>query len=140
MAKHLTEKKIRDICEMMDGWRGPLTWRALAEAVERLIGQRYTRQALNSHERIRLAYTLRKKVVTEQPTRSIGSSNETRAMQERITRLEIERARLTRENERLLGRIAVWAYNASLYGLNEERLNRPMPSTDRDRTKAKALK
>jgi hypothetical protein len=134
MAKHLSDRNIHDIIELLDGWREPLTWQALQDAVKGLTGQGYTRQALNSHERIRTAFAIRKNLMKDRPTTPTGSSEEMRAMQERIARLEGERARIAVENDRLLGQFATWAYNASIHGLNKEALNRPLPTTDRDRT------
>lgn len=140
MAKHLSDKNIQDIIALLDGWRDPLTWQALQDAVTVITGQAYTRQALHSHERIRIAFGIRKSLQKTNPSSPQGSSEEMRAMQERITRLEGERARLSAENESLLCQFAVWAYNASIHGMTKEALNRPLPSTDRDRTNPAALK
>jgi hypothetical protein len=140
MARHLSDKNIRDIVELLDGWREPLTWQALQDAVKGLTGQSYTRQALNSHERIRTAFAVRKGILKDKPSPPVGSTEEMRALQERIARLEGERGRLAAENERLLGQFAIWAYNSSIHGLSREALNRPLPSTDRDRTNVAALK
>lgn len=139
MARHLSDKNIRDIVELLDGWREPLTWQTLQDAVKGLTGQAYTRQALNSHERIRTAFAIRKNLLKDRPSPPTGSTEEMRALQERIARLEGERARLSVENERLLSQFMVWAYNASIHGLSKEVLNRPLPSTDRDRTNISAL-
>lgn len=140
MAKHLSDKNIQDIIALLDGWRDPLTWQALQDAVKVITGQAYTRQALHSHERIRTAFGIRKSLLKNKPSSPPGTSEEMRAMQERITRLEGERARLSAENERLLGQFATWAYNASIHGMTKETLNRPLPSTDRDRTNLAVLK
>jgi hypothetical protein len=139
MGRHLTDKNIRDIVELLDGWRELLTWQTLQDAVKGLTGQSYTRQALNSHERIRTAFAVRKGILKDRPSPPTGSTEEMRALQERIARLEGERARLSVENERLLGQFMVWAYNSSIQGLSKETLNKPLPQTDRDRSNVSAI-
>lgn len=140
MSRHLSDRNIKAICGMLDGWRGTLTWDSLVAGIEGLLGERYSRQALNSHDQIRLAFQVRKNILKVHPERPSRGSSENRAAQDRITRLEAENARLHAENDRLLGLFAIWAYNASLHGLDKDRLNRPMPSTNRDRTKISRLK
>jgi hypothetical protein len=139
MARHLSDGNIKAICEMLDGWRGPLTWETLVVGVEGLLGQRYTRQALNKHERIRNAYSVRKALAREEAGGPVRGSVEHQVYQERITRLEGELARLRAENGRLLEQFAVWTYNAAIHGLDIQDLNRPMPNTDRDRTRNLSL-
>jgi hypothetical protein len=55
-------------------------------------------------------------------------------------RAEGENAHLRAEKERLLGQLATWAYNASMHGLDKEKLNRTLPSVDRDQTRVVAPK
>jgi hypothetical protein len=142
VARHLSEKNIRDICSMLDGWKGPLTWNALLAGVKGLTGQMYSRQALDSHDEIKTAYAVRKGIlqnVKDAEAVAGGPAASGRPTEERMARLVAENARLRAENDRLLGMFAVWAYNAALHGLNKERLNQPMPSTDRGRTNVAGL-
>lgn len=67
MAKHLNDKNIKDIREMLDGWNGPLTWQSLIDGIKGLTGQTYTRQTLHSHEPIRLAYSVRRNIIKDRP-------------------------------------------------------------------------
>jgi hypothetical protein len=60
------------------------------------------------------------------------------AISDRITRLEAENAHLRLENDRLLHQFAVWSYNAALAKIGPDQLNRPLPKTNRDRTKPRA--
>ena len=46
-SKNLDDQLIRGIVEILDGWSEDLTWDGLVEAVDRRLGQRYTRQALH---------------------------------------------------------------------------------------------
>ena len=50
MAKHLTERDIEIIVNLIDSWEGKLGWEALCDAASPLIGGRPTRQTLSSHQ------------------------------------------------------------------------------------------
>ncbi len=141
MARHLTDADIAAICEMIDGWNPatPLTWENLVVSVDGLLGNRYTRQALNTHERIRTAYTVRRNLFKNQRGRVPKGSVESFAAQERIDRLKAENERLKAENVRLLGQFVRWVYNASIAGLDEHALNKPMPPVDRERTRQRVI-
>src|SRR2546429_9472494 len=111
-AKNLTDADIKQIVEILDGWSGKLTWELLIDAIELPMHNRYTRQALHKHERIRHAIDLQKKSLS-------GNDGEIRrvispALQvalERIARLEAANWRLQSENERLLEQFVRRAYN-----------------------------
>jgi hypothetical protein len=55
--KNLDDKVVATVVEVLDGWSGRLSWKALIEAIARRAGLSYTRQALHRHERIRLAFS-----------------------------------------------------------------------------------
>lgn len=136
MARRLSDGDIAITCEILDGWRGPLTWEGLVDAVEERFGHRYTRQALNLHVRISEAFRLRKKMLRDSPEPPpTDTPVGVRAMQERLTRLEAENARLKGENQRLLEQFVRWSYNASLRDLDDRFLNQPLPRVDRERTR-----
>lgn len=59
----ITEQFAADICELILEWRGPLTWGRVVEEVERVCGQRWTRQALHKHDRIQQAYQDKRKTL-----------------------------------------------------------------------------
>jgi len=139
MAKHLTESNVKAICGLMDGWRGTLTWEGLVAAVEALTGERYSRQALNAHAEILLAYKVRRNLLRDERPEQVGATVEAQATKDRLARLEAENVRLAAENNRLLGVFATWAYNASLHGMDKEQLDHPLPATDRDRTRVPHL-
>ncbi|MEM5332306.1 hypothetical protein VSR34_38410, partial [Paraburkholderia sp. JHI2823] len=61
--KNLDDTVVATIVGVLDGWSGRLTWDALIAAVKRRAGLSYTRQTLYSHERIRLAFAVRKKAL-----------------------------------------------------------------------------
>lgn len=134
-SKNLTDADIGDVVDILDGWSGKLSWDLLIDAIERRRQQRYTRQALHRHVRIRDAFQRRKQNVAGQSAGSRApDSPELRAALERIARLDAENKRLRMENDRLLEQFAVWAYNAHTRGLDRTLLNRALPAVDRART------
>ncbi len=134
-AKNLTDADIKQIVEILDGWSGKLTWELLIDAIELRMHNRYTRQALHKHERIRHAFDLQKKSWAGNggEIRRV-TSPELRVALEQIARLEAENRRLESENERLLEQFVRWAYNAHTRGLDHEFLNRPLPPVNRGQT------
>lgn len=134
-GKNLTDDAIEQIVRLLDGWEGKLTWEALIDAIVTRLHCKYTRQALHKHERIRMAYALRKESLggQKQPTVRRGSGQLTDAMV-RIDHLEAENQRLEAENQRLLEQFVVWAYNAHTRGLDKEFLSQPLPRVNRDQT------
>ncbi len=143
-AKNLTDADIEVIVGILDGWSDKLTWDGLIDAITSRLRAKYTRQALNQHERIKQTFQLAKERLSgvEKP-RGKGLSGlnavETQAFMERFKKLEGENARLRLENERLLEQFVVWAYNAHTRGLDREFLSRPLPRVDRDQTKLSAV-
>lgn len=135
-AKNLDDGAIADIVVILDGWTGKLSWELLVDAIERRKHARYTRQALDKHERIKHAFALRKKALAAGRAAGVPDveSPELQAALERIARLEGQNARLEAENERLLGQFACWAYNAHTRGLDKAFLSRPLPAVNRDQT------
>ncbi len=135
-AKNLDGGLVLQIVEILDGWDGPLTWDSYIDAIDKHIGQRYTRQALFKHADIRLAFATRKQTLAEQPAQSkkkIADPVLNAAMQ-RIERLEAENDRVKAENRRLLEMFARWTYNASSRGLSKDFLDQPLPAIDRGQT------
>lgn len=143
-AKNLTDADIEVIVGILDGWSDKLSWDELIDAITSRLKAKYTRQALNQHERIKQTFRLAKERLSgvERP-RGKGLSGlnavETQAFMERFKKLEGENARLRLENERLLEQFVVWAYNAHTRGLDREFLSRPLPRVDRDQTKLSAV-
>lgn len=134
--RNLGDEVVETIVQVLDGWSGKLSWEALIDAVEKRAGLKYTRQALHRHERIRLAFSVRKKTLSGQPVEQAPEveSPELQVALERIARLEVENQRLAAENNSLLEQFARWAYNAQTRSLTKEILNSPLPEVDRERS------
>lgn len=135
-ARNLADADIAEIVAILDGWSGKLTWESLIQAIKLRKHATYTRQALHKHERIKVTFSLRKKLLAATNPGNVpeAASPELQVVLERIARLEGENARLEAENQALLGQFACWAYNANTRGLDHVFLSRPLPPVDRDRT------
>lgn len=134
MAKHLKPRDIEVIVSLIHGWRDTkLTWDAICEAAEALVGKKPTRQSLNAHEAIVIAYGVAKKGL-----RVAGAKNprpgSIKMAAARIAKLERELEQAKEENRLLRQRFVMWQYNAYKHGLNEHRLNEPLPKIDRERS------
>lgn len=137
-SRNLGDKEIADIAAIIDGWSRKLSWGSLVEAVASRTGQQYTRQTLHRHERIRLAFTVRKRALSGQPEDNPSEieSPGLKIALDRIARLEAENQRLQAENHGLLEQFARWAYNAHTRNLTREFLDSPLPPVDRARSEA----
>lgn len=131
-AKNLDDASIKQIVEILDGWSDKLTWDLLIDAVELRMHNRYTRQTLHKHERIKNAFELRKVALADSDGEvRIVRSPELQKALERVTRLETENKRLESENQQLLEQFARWAYNAHTRGLDSNFLNKSLPPVNR---------
>lgn len=132
-SRHLKDSDIEAIVELLDGWDGNVTWKALCDACGPAIGFKPTRQTLNKFSRVVGAYKLAKerakegvKGLTIPPTLAMAA--------QRIDRLTREVERLERENTALLEQFVVWQYNAFSHGLSQEDLNKGLYKIDRGQT------
>ena len=135
MAKHLTKDDMRAIADTLLSWEGALSWELLCDKVAGLIGKRATRQSLSSHVEIKRAFAQAKKSAKEAVIRTPMPSS-LKIAGDRIARLELEVLALKAENSQLLEKFLTWQYNASIAGLHESQLNRPLPVIDRERSDA----
>lgn len=128
MAKHLTDKDIKNIVSLLDGWNSDrkLTWDGLCELALKKHNIGSTRQTIEKPIRIKTAFKERKKALKlgkEKPKTPASL----RIAAKRIDKLENENARLERESDDLLAQFVVWQYNAYANGMTMEQLNRAMP-------------
>jgi hypothetical protein len=133
-ARNLDDAAISEIVGIVDGCTGPLSWNILIEAIDERTRVRYTRQALNNHERIKLAFSVRRETLkaTRGPMRVDTATPEHAALRQVNARRDAEIDRLKAENARLLEQFVRWSYNANNRGVGEEVLNRPLPAVNRD--------
>lgn len=130
-SKNLTDADIEKIVDITDGWSGKLTWDNLISEVELRLKERYTRQTLAKHTRIKSAYDSAQKRYQDTGDKKKKNTIEYDVLLQRLERLEAQNARLTRENHALLAQFARWAYNAHASGVSKKELDKPLPNIDR---------
>ena len=138
MAKHLTDFEIDKIVRLLMGWKGALSWDALASACKGEIGRSPSRQTLARSTRLALAFdTTKNRLKEEKEEKEEGSAampDSIRVALQRISRLEAENAQIKVENRALLEQFVTWQYNAYKAGLSVDRLNQAMPGIDMRRS------
>lgn len=130
-APNLTADDVKAILSIIDGWAEPaLTWPALISRVSTVLHATYVRQTLHRYPEIAQAFARRRARLA---AGSLGrpKAGSLRIASDRIQRLEAEAARLRAQNDALLERFVTWAYNASLFGLDEQKLDQPIPPAQR---------
>lgn len=134
MAKHLDKRDIKAIVSLIRGWHEhKLTWPAIIDAAEPLVGKRPTRQSLSANEAIAQAYRVKKSILKgKAPAKPRPAS--LKAAAARIANLEAELAELKEENRQFKQKFTIWQYNAYKHGMKENQLNQAMPQIDRERS------
>lgn len=134
MAKHLNRQDIEAIVNLIRGWDEPkITWAAICDELEPLVGKRPTRQSLSAHEAITDAYQSKKDSIKgKAPVKPRPAS--LNAAASRIANLEAEVAELKEQNRKYKQMFVVWQYNAYKRGMTDESLNAAMPKIDRERS------
>lgn len=134
MAKHLSKRDVDAIVNLIRGWsNNKLTWDAICKAAKPLVGKEPTRQSLNTHEAIAIAYKSAKASVKKGEPRNTRPPS-LRVAADRIFNLERQIAELKEQNREYKQLFAIWQYNAYKYGLKEHQLNESLPKIDRERT------
>jgi hypothetical protein len=132
-APNIRADDIRVILSIIDGWiDSPLTWKALLGRVSAVLHATYVRQALHRYPEVAEAFSRRRaELAVARSTGRSEVSGELKLARDRIERLEAENRRLLAVNDALLERFVTWAYNASLFGLDEQKLDRTIPPAAR---------
>ena len=130
-APNLDEPRILEVVRLLDGWTEKLTWDGLIARITAQTKSTYTRQALDRHPRIKLAFQAAKERLANQPVKEGLTKAEEQRRLAAYDRLVSENARLNKENNALLEQFTRWAYNATLRGMTEDQLNAPLPAPHR---------
>lgn len=131
----IDEQITEAILDILDGWKGKLTWDALIKAIKASIGTEYTRQALAGHKRIADAFVLRKSAVAKEAGRPLSKDSRVNALSDVVAKLSAENARLKTELNAHREMFILWAANAQKKGLTSEMLNAPLVKTYRGQTR-----
>jgi hypothetical protein len=136
-APDLTNERIATVLEIVENWRGKLTWDLLLESVEKAIGFRYSRFTFAEYPEISNAFSLRKDVLrgTLQHGRSEPKDERVRAALAQAERYKAKAERLAAENQLLTEQFVTWAINAERRGITMDMLNAALPKPERDKTK-----
>ncbi|EGQ7799892.1 hypothetical protein P6A00_003620 [Vibrio parahaemolyticus] len=133
MAKHLTDKDISNVCELLDDWPmdSKLTWDKLVEAVAHDYKLSTTRQTLQKQVRIKNAFIEVKELVSGNSPKAVAARNRhlpssLKAAADQLEKRERTIARLEAENSKLLEQFHIWLYNATQHGITIEQLNQPL--------------
>ena len=133
MARHLTDKDISNVVDILDDWPtdSKLSWDRLVDAVEHEYKYRTTRQTLQKQARIKMAFNEVKVLLAgKAPTGKVSLPPSLKVAAGRIERQQRAIGRLERENQQLLEQFHVWLYNASRFGISIEQLSESLPSKD----------
>ncbi|MFK0574009.1 hypothetical protein [Endozoicomonas sp.] len=135
MAKHLTDKDIDSVVDILDNWPtdSKLTWGRLVDAVKHGYKLETTRQTLQKQVRIKQAFLEVKAIVSGATAKTVSKSvpPSLKIAQQRLEKKDREIARLQRENQQLLEQFHTWLYNASIAGIRVEQLSTPLPNKDK---------
>jgi hypothetical protein len=139
MGKHLTEMDIARIVEAIDTL-DDVTWANVIAVVKRRLGREYTRQALSSHARVKIAFDARKRAAREVVAAGgvIPRTDVERLLLDKVEALQRQVARLEAENAAAMRQFAVWAYNAHALDIPERELDRPLPPSGRKSTETRS--
>lgn len=136
-APDLTPDAIQSVLELIDGWRGKLTWELLISAVANKTGHTYSRFTFAEYPELANAFSLRKRALRGVPS---GERREPRDERVKAALAQVDRyrnkvERLEAENQLLIEQFVTWATNAERKGVTVAMLNAPLPKPSRDRSK-----
>jgi hypothetical protein len=136
-APDLTTERINTIVEILDEWKGKLTWELLLDAVEKSTGFRYSRFTFAEYPEIANAFSFRKDVLRDTLPRDRSEPRDlrVRAALAQVARYKAKAERLEAENLLLTEQFVIWALNAERKGVTIDMLNTPLPKPARDRSK-----
>jgi hypothetical protein len=134
----LDSEEIGTVVAMIEAWDGPLTWERLTDRVAMVLGRPFSRQALDAHAKIKIAYQTRKTRLRKiRVSVRAGKPNmdelppELAFALQRVEALQARVDRLQATVDAYDVKFVTWLYNARIAGLSEDVLNSPLPPVDR---------
>jgi len=130
---------IATVVALIEAWEGALTWERLTSRVASVLGRPFSRQALDAHPKVKIAYQSRKsrlrKVLAGARARKPDTEGMPPEMAMALQHAEALRARVDNLQATVDAyemKFATWLYNARIAGVSEGALNSPLPPTDRN--------
>lgn len=135
--RNITDHDVMVVVDILERWgESKLTWELLAEEVQKHLFWLYTRQTLSSFVLISDAFAAAKKAQkfngATKKKRSVSTVQKT--SDDKIDSLKAKLRQKSDAYDKLAHQTATIIYNAGLLGITEQKLKRPMPSVDRDKT------
>ncbi len=131
---YIREDAVKEIAEMIASWSSEtISWKAVCERCEPMLGYRPTRQGLSNHSAISSAFTARSKGLRIVPQASSPMPSSLAVAASRIASLNVQVAALEAENAALKEKFVLWQYNAfTKANLRPDELNKELPPIDRE--------
>jgi len=137
-SPNLSPEMIRTVLDLIDSWKGKLTWPLLLPRIEEVLGHEYSRFTFNDHPEVANAFTNRKEGLKGNVSKTgprVPRDEKVRAAHEQVERLKAKVNRLQAENDLLVEQFVTWALNAERAGVSMAKLNAPLVKPNRDRSK-----
>ncbi len=133
------DEAIKTIVALIEAWEGPLTWARLTNRTALVLGRTFSRQALDSHSAVKIAYQTRKmrlrhvlaSVRAGKPDMDNLPPELGLALQ-RAAAFQARGDRLQATVTAYDAKFVTWLYNARIAGISEATLNTPLPAIDRN--------
>lgn len=140
-APDLTDERILAVLDVLDGWKGKLTWDLLIAAVKDSTGITYSRFTFADYPEIANAFALKKEVLRGAWSGEPATPRDVRVRSslDKADRLKAKVERLSLENQLLKEQFVIWAHNAERKGVTLMMLNTPLPKPERERSKVVKL-
>ncbi|WP_131868840.1 hypothetical protein [Bradyrhizobium sp. Y-H1] len=136
---HISKADENIIRTIIEEWSRPeMGWEDVVEAVEQRLGRNWTRQALGSHSKIKLAFQHKKEELKNAKLGRKLRRSRVDADYQRMAKFTQDIGEvvegLRKRIEILEARFARWRHNAYLHRLTVEQLDAPLQENDRGRT------
>ena len=129
----VTRKSLPKILRELDRWEGKLTWNLFCAHIAKVLQvESVSRHTLLRYDQIRHRFKVRQQELREGIDREPRNFALETAVK-RIRNLEAQVRRLDETNTLLLEQFERWQYNAYTHGLDENKLNAPLPAVNRSR-------
>jgi predicted RNase H-like nuclease (RuvC/YqgF family) len=133
MGKHLSQKDINDITNLIDDWKElKFTWELLCKQITKDLGFDTTRQTLTEYISINEAYKSQKKRIKNKKEDKPFKPRASQYYIDEYEKLKSKVERLEKENNSLKEQFILWMYNANSRNVGIEILNKPLPSVDKN--------